>query len=87
MLTATPTTAVKEQAKHSIKCLWRSPAPQPASYDRGAMDAYYGRKPERVEVEYLKGYGEQVLQLPTDEHGRVEWFRFQQGSWKLTDNI
>lgn len=75
-------------APTTIKQIWRDENfPDPA-WERGAIDAYNTRRPQRSSHEYLSGYVEQLKYLPVDKHGNIEFFRYRpDGGWKLTDNI
>lgn len=72
----------------TVKQIWRDEVFPCPVWQRGAMDAYCGRKPERISEAYLEGYVAQLQELPVDEKGHVEWFRDRpDGGWKLTDNL
>ena len=87
-MTITALNPAKLQAPQTVKQIWRDEVFPCPVWQRGAMDAYCGRKPERVSPEYLAGYVAQLQELPVDEKGNVEWFRYRpDGGWKLTDNI
>jgi hypothetical protein len=75
-------------APAEIKKLWKTAELNDPQYDRGAMDAYAGRRPQFASVQYMAGYSDQLGLLPVDEKGNVEWFRLlPEGGWKLTDNL
>lgn len=88
---STITTLDKPQVQESaqtVKQIWRDEVFPCPTWQRGAFDAYYGRRPEFASAQYMKGYCQQLQELPVDESGNIEWFRYRvNGGWKLTDNI
>lgn len=90
-MTITALNPVKLQASDSfktVKQIWRAEAFPCPTWQRGAFDAYHGRRPEFVSAQYMKGYCDQLRELPIDAKGNIEWFRYRvNGGWKLTDNI
>jgi hypothetical protein len=68
--------------------VWQGVTPLDKDWERGAMDAYLGNRPQSTSNSYLFGYAAQLKALPVDKDGFVEWFRYRvNGGWKLTDNI
>lgn len=52
---------------------------------KGQQDAYYGRRPQQLNPDYLIGYMQQLEHLPKDNFGNVEWFRLQNNQWWFTN--